>query len=97
MSSCGLIGTALEQYDFVIPRARANRPAVVAFKALLHDASVVGKVFWTGALGRGSDVVQTLLHALERKEFVRRERRPSVEGEAEFRKNERSEREPARR
>jgi class 3 adenylate cyclase/tetratricopeptide (TPR) repeat protein len=53
-------------------------------KELLQDAAVVGKVFWTGALGRGTDVVQTLLHALERKEFVRRERRPSVEGEAEF-------------
>ena len=53
-------------------------------KELLQDAAVQGKVFWTGALGRDGDTVETLLHALERKEFVRRERRPSVEGEAEF-------------
>jgi class 3 adenylate cyclase/tetratricopeptide (TPR) repeat protein len=53
-------------------------------KELLQDASVMGKVFWTGALARDGDALEALLHALERKEFVRRERRPSVEGEAEF-------------
>jgi class 3 adenylate cyclase len=51
-------------------------------KRLLQDASVIGKVFWTGALaGEGLD---ELLHGLERKEFVRRERRTSVEGEEEY-------------
>src|SRR6202030_2621013 len=44
-------------------------------KALLQDASVVGKVFWPGALA-GADA--TALHALERKEFVRRDRRSSI-------------------
>jgi len=56
-------------------------------KALLQDASVVGKVFWTGALeavsGVGGRDAERLLHGLERKEFVRRERRSSVEGETE--------------
>jgi putative molybdopterin biosynthesis protein len=28
-----------EEYDFVVPRARAERPAVVAFKALLQQPS----------------------------------------------------------
>src|SRR5204863_3001368 len=55
-------------------------------KALLQDASVVGKVFWTGALeavGSNGRDTETLLHGLDRKEFVRRERRSSVEGETE--------------
>jgi class 3 adenylate cyclase/tetratricopeptide (TPR) repeat protein len=53
-------------------------------KELLQDAAVLGKVFWTGALRRSPDATRTLLHALERKEFVRRERRPSVEGQDEY-------------
>src|SRR6201997_479442 len=36
-------------------------------KALLQDASVIGKVFWPGALA-GAD--ERILHALERKEFI---------------------------
>jgi class 3 adenylate cyclase len=56
-------------------------------KALLQDAAVIGKTFWTGALGAVSGVdarqAEGLLHALERKEFVRRERRSSVAGETE--------------
>ena len=51
-------------------------------KALLQDAAVIGKVFWSGALG-GEDTAEEL-HALERKEFIRRERRSSVSGEGEF-------------
>jgi class 3 adenylate cyclase len=51
-------------------------------KALLQDAAVVGKVFWGGALGLPD--AETRLHALERKEFVRRERRSSVEGEIAY-------------
>jgi class 3 adenylate cyclase/tetratricopeptide (TPR) repeat protein len=52
-------------------------------KALLHDASVHGKVFWGTAVGaaEGSDPT---LHALERKEFIRRQRRSSVAGETEY-------------
>src|SRR5207249_10379760 len=41
-------------------------------KNLLQDAAVVGKVFWSDALGGGD--VTTSLHALERKGFVRRQR-----------------------
>jgi len=50
-------------------------------KALLQDASVIGKVFWPGAL-RASD--RRLLHALERKEFTRRDRRSSIAGETQY-------------
>ncbi|MDQ2964964.1 MAG: AAA family ATPase [Chloroflexota bacterium] len=57
-------------------------------KELLQDAAVVGKVFWGGALahmgGPGRSAVDDLLHGLERKEFVRRERRSSLAGETEY-------------
>jgi len=57
-------------------------------KDLLQNAAVVGKVFWTGALasmsGSARFAVDERLHALARKEFVRRERRPSVAGETEY-------------
>jgi tetratricopeptide (TPR) repeat protein len=52
-------------------------------KEILRDAAVIGKVFWVGALGRSGDAATTL-HALERKGFVRRQRRTSVEGETEL-------------
>ena len=50
-------------------------------KALLQDASVIGKVFWPGALP-GAD--PRVLHGLERKEFVRRDRRSAIAGETQF-------------
>jgi class 3 adenylate cyclase/tetratricopeptide (TPR) repeat protein len=57
-------------------------------KLLLQDASVVGKVFWLGALERIGDrnrpEAEQLLHGLERKEFVRRERRSSVGEESQY-------------
>jgi tetratricopeptide (TPR) repeat protein len=53
-------------------------------KELLRDASVVGKVFWTGALRRDPAEVGAALHSLSRKAFVRQQRRTSVEGESEF-------------
>jgi len=57
-------------------------------KALLQDASVLGKVFWAGAVESlaGLDYVSLveLLHTLERKQFVRRERQSAVAGEAEY-------------
>jgi class 3 adenylate cyclase/tetratricopeptide (TPR) repeat protein len=49
-------------------------------KALLQDASVIGKVFWPGALAGAND---RTLHALERKEFTRRDRRSSIAGETQ--------------
>lgn len=52
-----------------------------AEKELLRDASVAGKVFWSGSIGGDTAVP---LHALERKGFVRRQRRTSVEGETEY-------------
>src|SRR5918996_1662047 len=57
-------------------------------KALLQDASVIGKVFWLGALtsmdGSPRWTLEERLHSLERKEFVRRERRSSVASENEY-------------
>jgi len=50
-------------------------------KEVLRDAAVVGKVFWAGSVG---DDPSAALHALERKGFVRRQRRTSVEGETEY-------------
>jgi hypothetical protein len=57
-------------------------------KALVQNAAVVGKVFWRDALAvlRGLERVEleNRLHALAQKEFVRRERRSSVEGGVEY-------------
>jgi class 3 adenylate cyclase/tetratricopeptide (TPR) repeat protein len=53
-------------------------------KAVLQDASVFGKVFWTGALGRVESNVVSLLLGLGRKGFVIRQHRTSVEGEGEW-------------
>lgn len=57
-------------------------------KALVQDAAVVGKVFWVGALAavstRSPTEVEDGLLRLERREFVRRERRSSVAGETAF-------------
>jgi class 3 adenylate cyclase/tetratricopeptide (TPR) repeat protein len=57
-------------------------------KTLVQDAAVVGKTFWLGALAqltgleRGS--FEERLHALERKEFVRRERSSSLAEDVEY-------------
>lgn len=53
-------------------------------KGLLLDAAVVGKVFWTGALQRDRSELATTFLALERKGYIRRQRRSSVEGESEL-------------
>jgi len=57
-------------------------------KLMLQDASVVGEVFWLGPVSDISGIdraeAEQRLHALERKEFVRRERHSSVEGETEY-------------
>jgi class 3 adenylate cyclase/tetratricopeptide (TPR) repeat protein len=57
-------------------------------KSLLQDAAVVGKQFWTGSLAAMSDAeaptIEQYLRSLARKDFVRRERRATVEGEAEY-------------
>ena len=57
-------------------------------KELLQLAAVLGKVFWTDALSSLSGVdawqLEERLHALERKEFVRREHRSAVAGSKQF-------------
>lgn len=57
-------------------------------KALLQAVSVLGKVFWLGAAAELAAIerwsAEERLHSLERKEFVKRERRSSVAGEAEY-------------
>jgi len=57
-------------------------------KALLQAVSVLGKVFWLGAATELAEVerwsAEERLHSLERREFVKRERRSSVAGEVEY-------------
>ncbi|HEY3068702.1 MAG TPA: adenylate/guanylate cyclase domain-containing protein [Gaiellaceae bacterium] len=57
-------------------------------KTLAQDAAVIGKVFWAGAVaavgGKERGAIEEWLHALSRKEFVRRERRSSVAGEEQY-------------
>ncbi|HSK16101.1 MAG TPA: adenylate/guanylate cyclase domain-containing protein, partial [Gaiellaceae bacterium] len=57
-------------------------------KGLVQAAAVVGKVFWAGAVatvaGRAPGDVEEGLRQLDRKEFVRRERRSSVAGETAY-------------
>jgi class 3 adenylate cyclase len=58
-------------------------------KALVQDAAVLGKVGWLGALGALADsveagVLEQRLHALERRELFRRERRSQVAGERQY-------------
>jgi class 3 adenylate cyclase/tetratricopeptide (TPR) repeat protein len=57
-------------------------------KALLHDAAVVGKVFWSGAVsfigGTQLREVEEGLHELARKELVRPARSSSVRNQAEY-------------
>ena len=36
----GFIPVQAEQYDFIVPRSRADRPAVATFKRLLHDPDI---------------------------------------------------------
>ncbi|MGZ8601432.1 MAG: adenylate/guanylate cyclase domain-containing protein [Actinomycetota bacterium] len=57
-------------------------------KGLLQDASVVGKVFWSGALeamgDRQGPEVREALHELTKKQFLRAPRTSSMEGEREY-------------
>jgi class 3 adenylate cyclase/tetratricopeptide (TPR) repeat protein len=57
-------------------------------KALLQDAAVLGKVGWLGALaalgGVEPFVLEQRLHALERRELLRRERQSVVAGERQY-------------
>jgi class 3 adenylate cyclase/tetratricopeptide (TPR) repeat protein len=57
-------------------------------KTLLQDAAVLGTVFWGGGLGalaeRDRWTVEQRLLGLERREFLRRERRSAVEGDDQY-------------
>ena len=57
-------------------------------KSVIQTAAVIGKVFWLGsvaAIGSTSTwEAEERLHALERKELVRRDQRASVAGETEY-------------
>jgi class 3 adenylate cyclase/tetratricopeptide (TPR) repeat protein len=57
-------------------------------KALLHDAAVLGKVFWAEGVsamgGRDPEEVDDALHELARKELIRSVRNSSVEGQREY-------------
>ena len=63
-------------------------------KRLLHDAAVIGKVFWPGAVavlgGTNGDTelapaaLEESLHELERKQFLRRDRASSVAGQTQY-------------
>ncbi len=57
-------------------------------KTLLHDAAVVGRIFWSGAVAaieeRDRGEIRRDLNELVRREFVRPVRVSSIEGEDEF-------------
>src|SRR6266545_6690989 len=67
--------------------ARLDTPAPAA-RALLHDAAVVGRVFWSGAVavigGAGEGEVQAGLRELERRQFVHQAATSSVRRQDEF-------------
>ena len=69
-------------------RRAARRARAGGEGALLQAASVVGKVFWLGSVAAIAGIsaweAEERLHALERKELVRRDRRASVAGETEY-------------
>ena len=72
-------------HALVAARLDTLRPEL---KSLLHDAAVVGRVFWIGAVtaigGRDRDEVRRDLNELARREFVRPIRVSSIEGEDEL-------------
>jgi tetratricopeptide (TPR) repeat protein len=72
-------------HALVAARLDTLRPEL---KAILHDAAVLGRVFWTGGVaavgGRGRDEARRGLNELARREFVRPVRVSSIEGEDEL-------------
>ena len=72
-------------HALVAARLDTLRPEL---KSVLHDAAVVGRVFWTGSVAavgdRVRDDVRRELNELVRREFVRPVRLSSIEGEDEL-------------
>ena len=83
----GLGGIAVPETVHALLSSRLDTLSPV-LKALLQDAAVVGRVFWSGALaamsGRPRDDVRRDLNELARREFVRPIRVSALEGEDEF-------------
>ena len=83
ISECGRdVTTVPENVQGIIAARLDGLPAEE--KQLLQDAAVLGKVFWLGAVCNDRATGERLLHSLERKEFVRRQRSSSVGGEQEY-------------
>jgi class 3 adenylate cyclase/tetratricopeptide (TPR) repeat protein len=86
LSERGTAGELPESVQGVIAARLDALPR--AEKELLQEASVHGKVFWVGgvAVATGVDATgaEPLLRALERKDFVRRERRSAVAGDTQY-------------
>ncbi|MDP9331172.1 MAG: AAA family ATPase [Actinomycetota bacterium] len=74
----GIQGLIAARLDTVVPER----------KAMLQDAAVLGKVFWSGALAEmtGTDraAIEEVMHELSRKELVRKARTASIEGQSEY-------------
>ena len=78
------------QAAFEFARAAGQDTAALAEHARvsLQDAAVLGKVAWLGGLaalaGTEPFLLEERLHTLERKEFLRRDRRSAVAGERQY-------------
>jgi class 3 adenylate cyclase/tetratricopeptide (TPR) repeat protein len=74
----GIQGLIAARLDTLVPER----------KAMLQDAAVVGKVFWSGALaemtGTERAAIEEAMHELSRKELVRKARASSMEGQSEY-------------
>jgi DNA-binding SARP family transcriptional activator len=88
---------ALELGDLEDPPLPDSLQAVIAARldtlsaderAVVQNAAVVGEVVWVGAVaavdGRASGAVEGRIRSLERKQFLVRRRRSSIEGETEY-------------
>jgi hypothetical protein len=86
LSERGTAGELPESVQGVIAARLDGLPR--AEKGLLQEASVHGKVFWVGGIAAATGVdaagAEPLLRALERKDFVRRERRSAVAGDTQY-------------
>jgi class 3 adenylate cyclase/tetratricopeptide (TPR) repeat protein len=85
----GLALPEVEMPDTVVALIAARLDTLDAHrKALLHDAAVVGKVFWAGAVAamgdRDAAPLRADLHDLSRKELIRRSRISTVPGDEEY-------------
>ncbi len=89
LSDSGELGEAVEVPDSVQALIAARLDTLSPErKSLLQDASVMGKLFWAGALAemgnRDAREVELALHELSRKELVRRSPTSAMLDEAEY-------------